>query len=91
MPEIKTVIVQTSYAHPDRGDPGGVEIGYYFVVGRDLTMTDESGKPMTRPHRLGADDDPHVIAGRLTRERWLKRNGTSDFNRRLHSQPLGTA
>jgi len=30
--------------HPDRGDPGAVEIGYYSVDGRDLTMTEENGK-----------------------------------------------
>ena len=28
--------------HPDRGDPGAVEIGYYSVDGRDLTMTEET-------------------------------------------------
>ena len=91
MPEIKTVIVQTGYANLERGDPGAVEIGYYFVSGRDLQMTDESGKPMARPHRLGPADDARVIAGRLTRERWLKTDGASDFNRRIVYRPLGIA
>jgi hypothetical protein len=91
MPEIRPVIIQTSDAHPDRGDPGGVEIGFYSVDGRDLTMTDESGKPMARPHRLGPDEDPHVIAGRLTRQRWLKTDGATDFNRPLNYRPLGIA
>ena len=45
---------------------------------------------MARPHRLGPDDDPHVIAGRLTRERWLT-DGATDFNRPLNYRPLGIA
>jgi hypothetical protein len=91
MPEIKHVIIQTGQAHPDRGDPGAVEIGHYFVSGRDLTLCDESGKPMARPHRLGPDDEPRAIAGRLTRERWLKTNGDSDFNRSLSYPDIGLA
>lgn len=91
MPEIKTVIIQTSYAHPDRGDPGAVQIGYYTVSGRDLTMCTEAGKPTSRPHRMGPDDDPRALAGRLTRARWLKTDGASDFNRTLHYPPLSVA
>jgi hypothetical protein len=91
MPEIQTVIISTCYARPELGDPGAVEIGYYFVSGRDLTMCDESGKPMARPRRLGPDDDPRVIAGRLTRERWLKSDGGSGFNRQLSYSPSGIA
>jgi hypothetical protein len=91
MSEIKTVIIQTGAAHPERGDPGAVEVGYYIVKGRDLTMCDESGKPMARPHRLGPDDEPRAIAGRLTRERWLKSDGGSNFNRKLHYGPSGIA
>jgi hypothetical protein len=91
MPEIQTVIISTGHAHPERGDPGSVEIGYYFVSGLNLTMCDESGNPIARPHRLGPDDEPRAIAGRLTRERWLKTDGASDFNRRIDYQPLGLA
>lgn len=91
MPEVKTVIIQTGHAHPERADPGAVEVGHFVVSGRDLTMTDEKGKPMARPHRLGPDDDPRVIAGRLTRERWLKTSGASDFNRRIRYRALGIA
>jgi hypothetical protein len=89
MPEIQTVIISTGYARPELGDPGAVEIGYYFVAGRDLTLCDESGKPMARPHRLGPDDNPRVIAGRLTRERWLRTDGGTNFNRRIHYGPSG--
>ncbi len=41
--------------------------------------------------KLGPDDNPHVIAGRLTRERWLKAKGESDFNRRLVYPSSGVA
>jgi hypothetical protein len=91
MPEIRSVIIQAAYADPERGDPGAVEVGYYIVNGRDLTMTDENGRPMAKPRRLAADEDPHVIAGRLTRERWLKTDGGNNFNRPLKYQPLGIA
>jgi hypothetical protein len=91
MPEIRSVIVQTAYADPDRGDPGACEIGYYVVNGRDLTMTDENGRPMAKPRRLQVDEDPHIVAGRLTRERWLKTNDASNFNRPLRYRPLGIA
>ena len=91
MPDIKSVWIQTAYAHADRGDPGAVEIGYYYISGRDLIMCDENGKPMARPHRLGPDDDPQVIAGRLTRERWLKTDGGTNFNRRIVMPRWGVA
>ena len=91
MPEIQMVTIQIRHARTEQGDPCAVEIGYYFVSGRDLTMTDENGTPMAKPRRLGPDDDPRVIAGRLTRDRWLKTSGGADFNRRIHSGPLGLA
>jgi hypothetical protein len=91
MNEIQTVIISTGYARPELGDPGSVEIGHYFVSGRDLIMCDQSGKPMAKPHRLGPDDDPRVIAGRLTRARWLKSDGGSGFSRQIHYRPLGIA
>ena len=91
MPEIQTVIISTGHAHPERGDPGSVEIGFYFVNGRDLVMTDENGKPISKPYRLGPDDEPRAIVGRLTRERWLRLNDGSDFHRPLVYRPLGIA
>ena len=90
MKEIKTVWIQTAPARlPDH--PGAAEQGFYVEVDGLLTMTDESGKPINKPYKLAANDDEHVIAGRLTRERWMKATGTSDFNRRLNYQNSGIA
>lgn len=90
MPEIKSVWVQTAPAQsPDY--PGAAVQGFYFVTDGMLTACTEAGRPMAKPYKLAANDDPHVIAGRLTRARWLKTNGGSDFNRRIHYQPLGIA
>jgi hypothetical protein len=89
--QITQVIIQVGEAHPDRGDPGAVEVGYYSVEGDMLTMCDENGRPVAKPRRLQVDEDPHIVAGRLTRERWLKTNDASNFNRRLNYGPLGIA
>jgi hypothetical protein len=46
---------------------------------------------MARPHRLGPDDEPRVVAGHLTRARWLKTDVGTDFNRPLHYPRSGIA
>jgi hypothetical protein len=44
-------------------------------------MCNADGRPTGKKVRLGPGDDAHKIAGRLTREAWLKRTPESDFNR----------
>ena len=90
MPEILPVVIQISAPHPERNDPGAVEIGWYKVSDGLLTMTDEDGKPMAKPHKLGVDEDAQLVAMRLLRERWMNTSG-SDFNRKLYYRPLGLA
>jgi hypothetical protein len=90
MPEIKTVWVQTAAPRPPDYH-GGVEQGFYFVTDGMLTACTEAGRPIAKPYKLAANDDPHVIAGRLTRERWLKTGGGSDFNRRIVMPRWGIA
>jgi transposase len=63
----------------------------YFVADGLLTICDENGKPVGKPYRLNDGDEPHTIAGRLTRERWLKESGASDFNRPLNYPSIGVA
>lgn len=89
--ELRSVIVQTSYAHPDRGDPGAVEVGYYSVADGVLTMRDERGKALGKGQTLGPNDDPHVIAGRFVRAKWRASMGEGNFNRRLSHRPLRLA
>jgi hypothetical protein len=92
-PVIKHVIIQTSYAHLDQGDPGGVEIGYYFVSSDGaVVMCDADGTPTKQQRQaLKPNDDPHLIAGRMVRARWVYANGEGNFNRRLNYRPLGIA
>jgi hypothetical protein len=54
-------------------------------------MCDEDGRPVGKPYRLNDGDNPHTTAGRLTKERWLKTSGASDFNRRLSYPDIGLA
>jgi hypothetical protein len=79
-PVIKTVWVQT--VAPRDGDAGGCEAGFYSVTDGVVTMHDEDGKPTGKTWRLGPADDPHKIAGRLTRAAWGAK--TPDFNRTLY-------
>ena len=44
-----------------------------------------------RNRNMAPDDEPRAIAGRLTRERWLRFNDGSDFARPLVYRPLGIA
>jgi hypothetical protein len=88
-PEIKQVWVQT--AAPRDGDAGGCEPGFYSVADGVLTMHDESGKPTGQRQQLGPGDDPHRIAGRLTRAAWISAIGEGNFNRRIDYQPSGIA
>jgi hypothetical protein len=59
---------------PKGNDPGQVVLGYYIIVDGVLTMTDAKGNVAqddngkVYSHRLVAGDDPHIIAGRLTRQ-----------------------
>jgi hypothetical protein len=89
MPELQTVWITTRSPHGE-GDPGAVEPGHYSVSGDMLTMHDENGRPLGKT-KLSPDDDAHVVAGRLTRERWLKTTGASDFHRKLNYQNYGVA
>jgi len=81
-PDIKTVWAQTR-APRDEGDPGECEAGRYSVAGDMLTLYDAKDRSIGNRHRLGPNDDPHVVAGRLTRAAWLKATGQSNFNRPL--------
>jgi hypothetical protein len=90
MREIKSIWIQVAAPRPP-DFPGAVEQGFYFVADGLLTMCDESGKPVGKPYRLNDGDEPHTIAGRLTRERWLKTSGASDFNRPLNYPSIGVA
>jgi hypothetical protein len=90
MKEIKAVWVQTAPARlPDYA--GAAEQGFYFVTDGALTMCTEAGKPMAKPYKLAANDDPHVIAGRLRLKAWRQENDGSDFNRRIVYPRSGVA
>lgn len=83
-PEIKTVWITTRT--PRDGDAGEALCGYYSVADGVVTMRDDEGKATGQSRRLEPCDDPHQIAGRMTREVWLKASGNSDFNRQLDYQ-----
>lgn len=63
-------IKPVSRAHPT----GVLSYGFYTVTDGLLTMTNQKGEPATDDagktytHRLEANDDHQVIAGRLTRQ-----------------------
>jgi hypothetical protein len=80
--EIKVISVTTRSPTND-GDPGARQLGYYWVSDGTLTMCDEAGTP-GKSVRLGAGDDPRVVAARMTRNAWLDRRGNGDFWRPLH-------
>jgi hypothetical protein len=89
MSEIKTVWITTRL--PIGKDPGEVEIGYYTVADGLLQMCDETGKPKGKNVKLEREDNPAKVAGRLTKEAWMKRARESTFNRPLNYRPLGIA
>jgi hypothetical protein len=83
-PEIKHVWFQTRA--PQNGDLGEIYPAWYSVADGVLTMHDETGKPTGEEYQLRAGEDPHMAAGRLGRNAWIKARGETDFNR-----PLGYA
>ena len=89
-PEIKEVWFQIRPSQS--GDMGMIESAFYSVCEGVLMMHDPSGKPTGKEYRLGPNDAPRRIAGRLGREGWLKAAGPrSDFNRALAYESLGIA
>ena len=87
--KINTVIVDIYRPKEETGYPGQVEEGQYIVEGGIVTLTDHAGVPLRArdgtmySQKLEKQDDPHVIAGRLTKKRWRDRPANSDFNRPL--------
>ena len=79
---IESVAITTRPPRGD-GDPGACEIGHYKVDNGFVVMCNAEGRPTGKKQRLRHDDDAHQIAGRLTREAWLRRAPESDFNRPL--------
>ena len=71
-PEIRPVIVQIK--PPGDRDEGQVAEGRYVVADNVVTLTDRAGAPVrdsdgkTYSRKLSEGDNPHVIAGRLTKE-----------------------
>lgn len=86
--EIKTVWITTR--SPRDGDAGCAECGHYSVADNVVTMRDENGKATGKSRLLAPGDDPHQIAGRMTREAWSANQG-GNFNRPLHYQKCGVA
>jgi hypothetical protein len=87
--EIKSVWMQTS--PPIGKDPGYVEIGHYTVTDGLLQIVDEMGKPKGKKVKLEREDNPAKVAGRLTKEAWMKRARESNFNRPLVYPKMGLA
>src|SRR5690348_17151276 len=81
-PKLEHVWITTRPGRED-GDPGEARCGYFSVEDDVVTMRDENGKALGKSKELRPNDDPRVIAGRMTREAWLKDAGESDFNRTL--------
>jgi hypothetical protein len=88
--QIRKVVVQTL---PPSGDfQGQVAEGRYTwedntVTLVDVPMTDRKGKPYTK--KLTPQEDPHVIAGRLTKQRFHDYGGDKQsFSRPLNYKPL---
>jgi hypothetical protein len=88
------VIVQV---HRPRDDyPGMVEEWWYRYEDQTVMLCDHAGIP-TRDRqgnvyekKLAAGEDPHVIAGRLTKERWHDRGGDKrSFSAPIHYPDLG--
>jgi hypothetical protein len=87
MMEIKAVWITT---RPPRGDdPGACEIGHYKVENDMVVMCREDGRPTGKKVRLAPGDDAQKIAGRLTRESFLRREPESAFNRPLNYAATG--
>jgi hypothetical protein len=75
---------------PTNGDAGAGEIGFYEVEDGYLQMFSEDGKAGKKV-KLAPGDDPRTIAGRLTKEAWMKRARESTFNRPLVYPKIGLA
>jgi hypothetical protein len=86
--QILKVVVQTL---PPGGDfLGQVAEGRYTWEDGVVTLTDDAGAPIMdrkgKPYtkKLTAAEDPHVIAGRLTKQHWRDHGGgKKDFWRPL--------
>jgi hypothetical protein len=89
MSEIKSVWITTVL--PVGNDPGAGEYGLYTVENGILQMVTEAGKPAGRKYKLQPGEDPQAIAGRLTKEAWMKRARESTFNAPLRYPKIGLA
>jgi hypothetical protein len=76
-----------------RGDfPGQVEEGQYTFEDGVVTLVNNAGAPICDRYgkvyekKLAPGEDPHVIAGRLTKEVWQARGG----GKRKFSAPIIT-
>jgi hypothetical protein len=81
---MKVECVWVQVRAPNEYDPAGqVEAGFYKILeDGSVQMCREDGKPIGHKVKVGPDDRPQRIAGRLTKEAWHKRNKeVSSFNR----------
>ena len=94
--KVNRVIVQID--QPRDGFPGRVAEGAYIVEDNTVTLTNHLGIPVrdsdgrTYSKKLEPEQDPHMIAGRLTREfrrvRRGEKNEIKGFSGPIHYQRL---
>ncbi len=98
--EIHSVIVTLRNPVPGvEGDGGQITYGYYVLEGDKLTMTDSKGVAIRRhtngdyfTHKLAPDDNPRLIAGRLTKTiRTMIHGEDNGFYRPLNYPNIGVA
>jgi hypothetical protein len=85
MRDVQQVVVYLR--HPTSSeDLGQVTYGFYKVDDGTLIMTDQEGRPVRKnngelwSHKLGPDDKPRSVAGRLTKEIRRELDPSADFN-----------
>jgi hypothetical protein len=91
--QIRKVVVQT--LSPGGDFLGQVAEGRYTWEDGVVTLTDDAGAPIMdrkgKPYtkKLTPQEDPHVIAGRLTKQHWRDHGGDKQsFSRPLNYKPL---
>jgi hypothetical protein len=93
--KIPQVVVQIHPPKEETGYPGQIEEAHYTFENGTVTLVNHEGVPINvrgkaYEKKLGPGEDPHVIAGRLTKEAWQARGGGKrKFSAPIHYPKLG--
>ena len=88
---IHDCVVQIEPPDEEIGYPGRTAEGKFIYEDGTVTLTDHKGNPLKDyARKIGPDENPVVVARRLTKQFYLARRGKDrlDFKRHIHYPKL---